>query len=215
MIEYFATRMVQFCKKLPGRAKDTGEETLMRTITDVPPLDAASNLQGERAVEREAQRMQVYRLELVERIGQAVRANGSIELLPSLHLTRASARGTPIHSMVGPSLCIVAQGSKEFLLGESRYRYDPLHYLLVTVDLPYAGQVVEASVQQPFLGLRLELAPAVVSAVMLESGHISPSPGTTPVRAIAVSQVDADLLDAAVRLVRLLDAPLMLRFSCR
>ena len=54
MIEYFATRMVQFCKKLPGTAKDTGEETLMRTILEVPPLDAAGNLQEE----REAQRMQ-------------------------------------------------------------------------------------------------------------------------------------------------------------
>ena len=207
MIEYFATRMVQFCKKLPGTAKDTGEETLMRTIMDVPPLDAAGNLQEERAVELEAQRMQAYRRELVERIEQAVRTDGSVEPLLGLHLTRTSARRTPVHSMVGPSLCVVAQGSKEFLLGDSRFRYDPLHYLLVTVDLPYAGQVVEASVKQPFLGLRLELAPAVVSAVMLETGHTSPPPGTAPVRAIAVSQVDANLLDAAVRLVRLLDAP--------
>jgi AraC-like DNA-binding protein len=179
----------------------------MRTITDVPPLDAAGNLQEECAVEREAERMQAYLRELVERIGQAVRADGSIEPLPGLHLTRTSARRTPVHSMVGPSLCVVAQGSKEFLLGESRYRYDPLHYLLVAVDLPYAGQVVEASVKQPFLGLRLELAPAVVSAVMLESGHTALPSGAALVRAIAVIQVDADLLDAAVRLVRLLDAP--------
>jgi AraC-like DNA-binding protein len=207
MIEYFATRMVQFCKKLPGTAKDAGEETLMRKMMDMPPLDAASNLQEERGVEREAQRMQAYRRELVERIGQAVRADGSIEPLPGLHLTRTSAPRTPVHSVVGPSLCVVAQGSKEFLLGASRYQYDPLHYLLVTVDLPYAGQVIEASLEQPFLGLRLELSPAAISAVMLETGHTSPLPETTPVRAIAVSQVDVDLLDAAVRLVRLLDAP--------
>ena len=207
MIEYFATRMVQFCKKLPGTAKDTGEETLMRTMMNVLPLDAAGNLQEERAVEREAQRMQVYRRELVERIGQTVRADGSIEPLPGLHLTRTSARRMPVHSMVGPSLCIVAQGSKEFLLGDNRYRYDPLHYLLVTVDLPYAGQVIEASVEQPFLGLRLELAPAVVSAVVLETSHTSPPSGAAPVRAIAVSKVEANLLDAAVRILRLLDAP--------
>jgi AraC-like DNA-binding protein len=111
--------------------------------------------------------------------------------------------------MVEPSLCVVAQGSKEFLLGESRYRYDPFHYLLVTVDLPYAGQVLEASQEQPFLSLRLDLSPALVSEVMLEAGHPSQSSPEEPadVRAIAVSAVDANLLDAMVRVARLLDAP--------
>jgi AraC-type transcriptional regulator N-terminus len=36
-------------------------------------------------------------------------------------------------------------------LGENRYRHDPLHYLLSTVDLPSVGQVIEASKQQSFL----------------------------------------------------------------
>ncbi|MFL5592546.1 MAG: AraC family transcriptional regulator N-terminal domain-containing protein [Ktedonobacteraceae bacterium] len=108
--------------------------------------------------------------------------------------------------MVEPSLCVVAQGSKEFLLGESRYRYDPLHYLLITVDLPYVGQVLSASKERPFLSLRLSLAPALVSSVMEEAGCTSP-PGHTDARAIDVSPLDRHLLDAVVRLTRLLDAP--------
>jgi AraC-like DNA-binding protein len=103
-------------------------------------------------------------------------------------------------------VCVIAQGSKEVLLGDSRYRYDPSHYLLATVELPRVSQVLEASPERPYLALRLELAPTLVSAVMVEAGHHSP-PGHTDVRAIDVSPLDGKLLDAFVRLVRLLDSP--------
>jgi AraC-like DNA-binding protein len=102
---------------------------------------------------------------------------------------------------------VVAQGSKEFLIGDTRYRYDAAHYLLSTVDLPSRGQVNEASMERPFLSLRLELSPALVSAVLLESGHAALLAGAAEVRAVGASPMDADLLDAAVRLVRLLDTP--------
>ena len=149
--------------------------------------------------------MQANREELVERIARTMRQDGTAQPLQGLHLYRHSLPLEQVYSVVEPSLCVVAQGSKEFLLGESRYRYDPLHYLLVTVDLPNVGQVLEASQERPFLSLRLELAPALVSSVMLEAGHSSP-PGPAEVRAISVSPLDTNLLDAVVRLTRLLDA---------
>jgi len=156
--------------------------------------------------EREAQRVQANREELVERIARTMRADGTAQPLQGLHLYRHSVPLERVHGVVEPSLCVVAQGSKEFLLGESRYRYDPFHYLLVTVDLPNVGQVLEASQERPFLSLRLELAPTLVGSVMVEAGHSSP-PGPADTRAIAVSPLDVDLLDAFVRLTRLLDSP--------
>ncbi|HET9918570.1 MAG TPA: AraC family transcriptional regulator [Ktedonobacteraceae bacterium] len=156
--------------------------------------------------EREALRMQANREEMIERIRRAIREDGIAQPLKGLHLYRHSFPLEPVYSLVEPSVCVVAQGSKEFLLGESRYRYDPFHYLLVTVDLPYIGQVVEASKERPFLSLRLNLAPALVGEVMLEAGHASLG-DSADVRAIAVSPVDEYLLDAMVRVARLLDAP--------
>jgi len=156
--------------------------------------------------EREAERMQAHREELVERIARALRADGTAQPLQGLHLYRHSFPLEQVYSVVEPSLCVVVQGSKEFLLGESRYRYDPFHYLLVTVDLPYVGQVLEASKERPFLSLRLDLAPTLVGEVMLEAGHTSMR-DHAEVRAIAVSPVDGHLLDAMVRVARLLDAP--------
>jgi AraC-like DNA-binding protein len=103
-------------------------------------------------------------------------------------------------------VCLIAQGSKEVLLGESRYRYDPSHYLLATVELPRVSQVLEASKERPYLSLRLELDPALVSLVLVEAGHSSPR-DHADVRAIDVSPLDGNLLDAFVRLLRLLDSP--------
>jgi AraC-like DNA-binding protein len=156
--------------------------------------------------EHEVQRVLANREELVERIGRAMRADGVAQPLPGLHLARSSSPLKPVHGVFEPSLCVIAQGSKEVLLGESRYRYDPFHYLLTTVDLPYAGQVLEASPEQPYLSLRLELAPTLVSSVIVEAGHASPRDQAS-VKAISVSPLDGHLLDAVVRLVRLLDAP--------
>src|SRR5438270_1150946 len=156
--------------------------------------------------EREALRVQANREELVERIGRAIREDGTVQLLQGLHLSRYSLPLKPLHSVLEPSLCVITQGSKEVLLGDSRYRYDPSHYLLATVELPRVSQVLGASKERPYLSLRLELAPTLVSSVMVEAGHPSP-PGHADVRAIDVSPLDVNLLDAVVRLVRLLDAP--------
>jgi AraC-like DNA-binding protein len=101
---------------------------------------------------------------------------------------------------------MIAQGSKEILVSDHRYRYDPLHYLLATVDLPRVSYVREASPAHPYLSLRLELSPALVTSVMVEAGHPSPS-GSAEKSAIDVSQLDGNLLDAVVRLVRLAESP--------
>ena len=120
---------------------------------------------------RESVLLQAYREELVERIGRVISFDGTVQPLPGLHLYRLSVPMARVYGVVEPSLCVVAQGSKEFLLGERSFRYDPFHYLLVTVDLPNIGQVLEASKERPFLSLRLELAPILVSSVMVEAGH--------------------------------------------
>jgi len=109
--------------------------------------------------EHEAERVQAHREELVERIAGAVREDGTVQPLQGLHLSRSSLPLKPLHSVLKPSVCVIAQGSKEVLLGDSRYRYDPSHYLLATVELPRVSQVLEASKERPYLSLRLELAP--------------------------------------------------------
>src|SRR6266702_174576 len=168
--------------------------------------EVAMDIMNPQPAEREAERMQANREELVERIARAMREDGTAQPLPGLHLNRLSSPRAPIYGVMEPSVAVIAQGSKEVLLGDSRYRYGPSQYLLATVELPTIRRVLEASKERPYLSLRLELAPTLVGSVLLEAGHTSP-PGRADVRGIDVSLLDANLLDAFARLVRLLDAP--------
>ncbi|MEP0891380.1 AraC family transcriptional regulator [Leptolyngbya sp. NM2-A1] len=111
-----------------------------------------------------------------------------------------------MHSVSIPAFCVIAQGSKEVLLGSDRYQYDPMHYLLGTVELPIASRILEATQEKPYLGLRLDLDSTLVGSAMVEAGYPSSQRGAS-VKAIAVSSLNANLLDAVVRLVRLIDSP--------
>jgi AraC-like DNA-binding protein len=169
-------------------------------------MEVNTNSSETQAVSQETPRTQSIRDELVERITRVITANGQLEPLPGLTFHRSSQSGEPLHSVSYPSLCVIAQGSKEVHLGERRVQYDPYHYLLVTAELPLVGQVLKASRERPYLSLILRLDAAVVSSVMIEAGHAAPQ-RHSDVPAIDVSPIDARLLDAVVRLVRLLDTP--------
>ncbi len=73
-----------------------------------------------------------------------------------------------------PAFCVIAQGSKEVVLGDRRYRYDPAHYLIATAELPCASRITEASPDCPYLGLVLTLAPTLVGSVLVEASHLAP-----------------------------------------
>ena len=152
------------------------------------------------------QRLVSSREELTARIDRIIRDDGSVDVMPGLRCNRASRPTDRLHGVSKPSLCVIAQGAKDVYLGESRYRYDAGRYLLATVELPTSGQVVEATAEQPYLSLRVDFDPAVVGSVMVEAGMPAPR-SSGDARAMVVSTLDADLVDAVLRLVRLVDQP--------
>jgi len=154
----------------------------------------------------EVERRQINRKELIERIKRAVPDDGVTQALEGLFLAHASSPLGLIHVVVKPCFCVIAQGSKVFLLGDSRYRYDPDHYLIATLEMPLFSQILEATPEQPYLSLLMDLTPSFVESVIEEAGQGSPS-SKAEVRAMAVSPLDINLQDAVVRLIRLLDTP--------
>lgn len=154
----------------------------------------------------ERQRLAANRQELAARIADAVGADGFTEPMDGLRLNRMSQPTDKLHGVSKTSLCVIVQGAKEVYLADRRYRYDPQHYLLATVELPVTAQIVEASPAQPYLSLRLDLDPVLVGSVMVEAGLTVPR-SPRDARAIVVSPLDTNLLDATLRLVRLIDTP--------
>ena len=159
-----------------------------------------------REAKREKQRVQSNRDELVERMARAIPDDGILEVFPGLFLGRSSQPTEKMHSVFKPAFCVIAQGSKQVLLGEEVFRYDPGHYLISTVDLPIVSRVIEASKERPYLSFRLNLDASLVASVMMEPG-IKIKKGDASIKAMDVSSIDANMLDAVVRLARLLDTP--------
>ncbi|HWL71981.1 MAG TPA: AraC family transcriptional regulator [Geminicoccus sp.] len=126
--------------------------------------------------------------------------------IPRLALIRSRQRTEPVHVVYQPSLCVVAQGAKQVMLGERVLRYAPGQFLVVSVDLPIVGQVIQAEPDRPYLALQLHLDPAMLAALLLELGP-GPSPAPDPGPGLLLSTLDANLLGALVRLLRLLDQP--------
>jgi AraC-like DNA-binding protein len=179
---------------------------IWETGDDRTSEEATMDLMNRPPSEREGRRTQALREELAERVARAVGEDGAVEAPGGLSLVRRSSPTPKDHGVSSPAFCVIAQGSKEVLLGDDCYRYDADHYLITAAALPTATRVTEASEERPYLGVVLGLDPALVGSVMVEAGHPAPRENAA-VRAFDVSPLDAGLLDALVRLVGLLDSP--------
>lgn len=144
--------------------------------------------------------------ELADRIARLTRVDGiHPTALPQLHLARMSAPTPCAPNVYDPRLAIVVQGRKIAMLGEQVYTYDPLHYLVVSMTLPMMGQVVEATPEKPYLALRLDIDPEQIASLLLDAGVQAGAGGNA--RPAFAARVTPPLLDAVLRLMRLLDEP--------
>ncbi|HEX4246879.1 MAG TPA: AraC family transcriptional regulator [Pseudonocardia sp.] len=114
----------------------------------------------------------------------------------------------PAPSMSGTVMALIAQGAKHLALGERVYEYRAGQYLLASVDMPVTGYFTEASPERPALGFGLVLRPAAVAELLLQAGPADVrEPGGEASPGMAVSDAPEELVDAVVRLLRLLDRP--------
>ncbi len=126
-----------------------------------------------------------------------------VAAIPGLSLFRRAEPTEPISGMYEPSICLVAQGAKRVLLGDDTYVYDAHHYLITSVHLPTVVQIIKASREKPYLGLRLKLDKREIAQLMVDSNLPSP-PAQQSSRGMATGEVTLPLLTAFERLLDLL-----------
>lgn len=136
---------------------------------------------------------------------QDIRDGVSLTAVPGLRLGRTHGRVAPRHMAYRPSLCIVAQGTKEVLAGERTITYGNMQSLVVTVDVPVLSQVVEAAPDRPFVGGTLALNPDIILEVAGQLAHDAANPA--PASGMTVADIDHQLAAAFVRLVHLTRQP--------
>jgi AraC-like DNA-binding protein len=126
--------------------------------------------------------------------------------IPGLLLAEVQT-AEPDHSLTEPLFVLMAQGGKRLLLGDEVFEYRAGQCLVVTSDLPVTGHFIGASRKNPSLAMGLMLRPAVVTALLLETGAPPPRPPRTGGPKLATCDAWPELLDAVARLLRLLRHP--------
>ncbi|MGQ0501148.1 MAG: AraC family transcriptional regulator N-terminal domain-containing protein [Panacagrimonas sp.] len=151
--------------------------------------------------------LEAQQAELADRIARSTSADGMHDcVLPGVSLIRFSSPSQPLPTVYEPSLCVVVQGRKQSHLARETFTYDPLHYLVVSMSLPVMAQVIEATPERPYLCLRIGIDTALINELLVQ---VAPSriPAPAGGRAMYIARTGAPLLDAVLRLVRLLDTP--------
>ncbi|MBD2155676.1 AraC family transcriptional regulator [Leptolyngbya sp. FACHB-16] len=126
--------------------------------------------------------------------------------IAQLELMRESVAPTALRAVYEPTLCIILQGRKETLLGQETYHYGAAQYIVVTVDLPLSGNIVEATPDQPYLCFKLNLDATELWHI-IDQLQRSPNQKESSVRGLFVSDANTRLIECATRLTRLLDTP--------
>ena len=126
--------------------------------------------------------------------------------IPGLHLYQLPEPTLPMSVVAEPSVCLIAQGAKQFIVGEETLEYSPERYLLTSVHVPAIAHVSEATPDRPYLGLRLCFNKQQLMELVSDS-ELPPPRNSQPERGMAVGTLTLPLLSAFQRLLGLLDEP--------
>ncbi|MCB8878685.1 AraC family transcriptional regulator [Acidisoma cellulosilytica] len=126
--------------------------------------------------------------------------------IDTLAILRSDHPKPPIHRLSVPAICIVAQGAKWAKFGDKRFEYRAGEALVVGIEAPSFGRVVEASPGEPCLVLAIGLDLAIMRSVA-EGLEAPPKPSSDICRGVFVTDFQGPLADCALRLVQLLDRP--------
>ena len=146
--------------------------------------------------------------DLLAEMGRMIAVHARLDLqtsIPGLLLSRVETT-EPDYALTDPLLVVMAQGGKRLLLGDQVFEYRAGQLLVVTTGLPVTGHFIDATPQTPALGMGLVLRPATIAELLLQTAPRGWSRGGAG-PAIATGEAGPDLLDAVVRMLRLLGHP--------
>ncbi|MGL6027644.1 MAG: AraC family transcriptional regulator N-terminal domain-containing protein [Vibrio sp.] len=126
--------------------------------------------------------------------------------IQGVHLTHWRTPTSPTSYTHKSSICLIAQGKKRVLLGEESFVYDANHFLISSVDLPIIANIIEASAEQPYLGLIMELDLTELAQLSTDS-QLAWNPHQAAQKGIAVGELSESLLNAFIRLLELQEDP--------
>ena len=127
--------------------------------------------------------------------------------IDGLNLYRQSAATVWQHGAYRPCYAIVVQGRKTLTVGADTYHYGVGEYILTALDLPVSSQVTNVGSDTPYLCFSMALDGERLKELLSRVNVPRQAVTAEPLRGLAVNAASPELLDASLRLLRLLDQP--------
>jgi hypothetical protein len=125
--------------------------------------------------------------------------------IPRVAMVQGAIPEHQLAAVYDPMINLILTGSKTMTVGERTFRYDPATYFVMSVDLPAVGAVHPAASGEPYLAVSLTLTPAIVTNLLADLPK--PVGGAVYGPGFSVAAVTPELLDAWVRMMRLIERP--------
>jgi len=125
--------------------------------------------------------------------------------IPRVAMVQGDIPEHQLAAVYDPMVNLILTGSKTMTVGERTYHYDPATYFVMSVGLPAVGSVHPAATGEPYLAVSLTLDPIILSALIRDLPLEVCS--TLFGSGFSVAPVNDELLDAWVRMLRLMDRP--------
>jgi AraC-like DNA-binding protein len=121
--------------------------------------------------------------------------------IPRVTMVKAEACASQVYQ---PMLHLVLQGSKTLSIGDEVSEYPAVSYFVVPIDVPATGDIHPGGPALPYLAVSLSLEPDAISAVLTQGGETL---GWTPGVGFSAVSAPPDMIDAWLRMMRLVDRP--------
>ncbi|QMV61961.1 AraC family transcriptional regulator [Pseudomonas berkeleyensis] len=125
--------------------------------------------------------------------------------IPRVAMVQGEIPEHQLAAVYDPMVNLILRGSKSISIGGRTLHYDSATYFVMSVGLPAAGQVHADESGAPYLAVALSLDAKVIADLLYDL----PDPLTRDKehKAFSVAQVTRELLDAWVRMLRLMQRP--------
>lgn len=125
--------------------------------------------------------------------------------IPRVAMVQGAIPEHELAAVYQPMVNLNLQGSKSMTVGERVLHYCPANYFVMSVDLPAVGTIWPAATGEPYLAVALTLDPSIIASLLADLPE--PASAERAVAGFSVAAVTEELMDAWVRMLRLMDRP--------
>ncbi|MFC5450994.1 AraC family transcriptional regulator [Paenibacillus aestuarii] len=128
-------------------------------------------------------------------------------IIPFLTTMRYSRQTSEISGVLTPSIYLILQGAKKLHLGQEVIDYYAGDYLVSVIDIPASAEIIGATKQSPYIGLRVDFTAEDIASVVTEAG-INFDPKNKKLKTGAfIGKADEGLVESLYRLLKLVEKP--------